>query len=186
MAILELLSSIHSTNRKFHPNNLSTSNYHPKIHSCSTFIQIFHPFCNFHPCRCGFHLDNCFGINSIHTFQPIKIFIQIIHIFVIIIQKAHWCSIFIQFFFHFVTFIHVHVEKYFPHHFYVAQGYFKNILSLPSKYSKNIHSYSQACVHKLTLMLTCSLRSINAPKPKTIWTCINPKLIFHGIIMETI
>jgi hypothetical protein len=50
---------------------------------------------------------NCFGISSIHAFQLVKCFIQIIHQLVIIIQKVPWFSTFI----HLVTFIQVHVEK---------------------------------------------------------------------------
>jgi hypothetical protein len=59
---------------------------------------------------------NCFGINSIHAFQPIKCFIQIIRQLVIIIQKVPWFSTFI----HLVTFIQLHVGKKNPRHSYVA------------------------------------------------------------------
>jgi hypothetical protein len=89
-----------------------------------------------------FICHNCFGINSIYAFQLVKCFIQIICQLVIIIQKVIDVQLSSKHFIYFVTFIHVNVSKYFPRHSYVAWGYLKNILSMSSKYSKNIHSYS--------------------------------------------
>ncbi len=66
------------------------------------------------------------------------------------------------FFIHFVMFIHVHVEKYFPCHSYMAWGYSKNILSLSLKYSKYICSYSQIPAHRLMFTLMCSFHNIVA------------------------
>ncbi len=67
-----------------------------------------------------------------------------------------------MFFINFVMFIHVHVAKYFPCHFYMAWGYSNNILSLSLKYSKYIFSYSQILAHRLMFTLTCSLHKIVA------------------------
>ncbi len=61
--------------------------------------------------------DNCFGINFIHTFQPIRTFIQIIRLPPFIIQKVHWCSIFIQTFHPFNNF---HPCTY----FFIQHNYF--------------------------------------------------------------
>jgi hypothetical protein len=117
-----IISSIHSTSWNFHPNISSTSIYHPKRLLMFIFIQIFHPFCNFHPCTCGSIWHNCFGI----------CFIQTNCLLTFTIQKVHWCSPSSKLFVHFVTFIHVHVTKYFSCHSYVAWGYSKNILFLSS------------------------------------------------------
>ncbi len=67
---------------------------------------------------------NYFGISSIYTFELVKNFIQFIHQLVIIIQKIHWCSTFIQYFHPFKKFIHVHVEKYFSMSFLCGIGIF--------------------------------------------------------------
>jgi hypothetical protein len=67
---MELLSFMHSINWKFHPNNLFTSNYHPKVHLCSMFIQIFHVFGNVIHVHVVFIWHNSFGMNFIHTFHP--------------------------------------------------------------------------------------------------------------------
>jgi hypothetical protein len=66
------------------------------------------------------------------------------------------------FFIHFVMFIHVHVAKYFPCHFYMAWGYSKNILSMSLKYSKYICSYSQISAHRLMFTLMCSFHNFVA------------------------
>ncbi len=56
---------------------------------------------------------NCFGVNFIHTFKLVKLFIQIIHLLIIIIQKVHWCLIFIQTFHLFYNFHPCTCEKIF-------------------------------------------------------------------------
>ncbi len=108
--ILELLSSIHSTNHKFHRNISSISNHHPNISSFIIFIHV----------NAVFIRHNCFGISSIHTFQPIKCFIQIVRQLIIAIQKVHWCSTSIQTFHPFCDFHPFTCGKYFPRHSYTT------------------------------------------------------------------
>ncbi len=61
--------------------------FHPKVHSCSMVIQIFHLFVTFIHVDVVFIQHDYFGINSIHTFQHVEFFIQVICQLVIIIQK---------------------------------------------------------------------------------------------------
>jgi hypothetical protein len=67
---------------------------------------------------------NCFGINFIHTFQLDKSFIQIICLCAIIIQKVHWCSIFIQTFHPFFEFHPCTCGKIFSMSFLCGIGIF--------------------------------------------------------------
>jgi hypothetical protein len=129
---LELILSIHSTSRNFHPNISSTSIYHPKnidVQLSSKYFTHFVIFIHVHVVSIR---HKCFGISFIHTFQLVKNFIQTICLLAFTIQKVHWCSPSSKLLIHFVSFIHVHVTKYFPCHSYMAWGYSKNILSLSS------------------------------------------------------
>jgi hypothetical protein len=90
---------------------------------------------------------------SIHF---VKSFIQTIRLLVVIIQKIHWCSTFIQTFHPFFTFIHVHVEKYFPRHSYVTHRDFLRICCPCHQNIPNIFIPT----HRFIFMLTCSPPSV--------------------------
>jgi hypothetical protein len=63
--------------KKFHPRNWYTPNCHPKVHSCSTFIQIFHPnFVTFIHVDVVFIPHNYFGISFIPKNCLLAIIIQ--------------------------------------------------------------------------------------------------------------
>jgi hypothetical protein len=104
------------------------------------------------------HVIIVLELNLIHAFQPTKSF-NLNNLF---IYNYHPKSS-LMFNFHpkissilWLSYVYMW-KRYFPHHPYMAQKYFKNILS-SSKYSKYIHFYLQAHVHKL--MFTCSLCNI--------------------------
>ncbi len=114
----------------FHPYNQPTKSFIQTIHLLPIIIQKFihvpRPSKYFILFVIVIHVDvvfiwhNCFGINSIHTFQHVNFFIQIIRQLVIIIQKFHWFSTFIQTFHPFGDFHPCTYENYFPHHSYMA------------------------------------------------------------------